>query len=217
MEVVYDEKVGFWLRPGTLDRMIVGESRRSYLSVLDIGPEDRILDVGACFGAFTKPARALGAFVVAVEPHPQNFELLGWNSPSENNFHGAAVGNAVGCEPGSRVTLYVSGGINTGLHSIHPTRGRQPVEVNALNFSNLLAAHEINKVKLDCEGAEHDLLSASLPQQVTHLALEWHLNRFNWRESARKLHQQLVASGFSVLREPRFGDKNWTTLGAYRR
>jgi hypothetical protein len=66
---------GLWTRPGTLDRAIVRDSEQ-YLG-LDPGPKDVLLDVGANIGAVASLFLARGVrHVVAVEPEPQNFELL---------------------------------------------------------------------------------------------------------------------------------------------
>jgi len=211
MELLVHPATGLRYRKGSQDLFMIRELR----SYLDLEPtsSDVILDVGACFGSITSWARSLGSKVIAVEPHPVNFELLSLNAPHDtDNLRAACV-----ADYRSEVILYVNRGSNGGLHSTTPHRGREEIIVPTVKFSKLLRDHRVNKIKMDCEGAEYELLLAKLPNRVTHLAVEIHLTKKDWRSNGPRLHDWLLAQGFIALRQPRFDNRAWATFGTYRR
>ena len=124
-----------------------------------------VLDVGACFGAFTVLALALGASdVTAVEPHPDN--LIAFNATlcmnGYDSGHVMALPVALG-QPG-RARLEGSGPM---ARTVAAPGGM--VETHDLATLIDLAARpsrygwrEVDVLKLDCEGAEiHALANAT--------------------------------------------------------
>lgn len=181
-----------------------------------------VMDCGACFGAFSHWAYTNGARrVVAYEPLPLNYGLLSENMGRMVKRPGSDVyvKHAALVHDSSTVTnLYVTSGRSYGNSSLVGLRGRAPVEVPATNFHEELSTWRPSVLKVDVEGAEYDLLSSPLPNHVTQLVMELHFTRNHWRDLARVLHGRLTHDeGFTVVTEPKIGEKNWNTIGAYER
>ena len=143
-----------------------------------------VLDGGACFGAFSLYAAALGAFnVVAYEPNPLAQRMFEANL--EMNPHLSSrirlVKKALGypCQHQRRVQLDTQ---NIGGGRLTPHPGAE-VEVEPLNaaFEMLCASPAINNVrmflKLDVEGAERELFhpdNRRLLSSFDYVSMEWH-------------------------------------------
>ena len=202
------------VRLGTTDKETVASIIREY-RWLNPSPGDVILDIGACFGAFTAWAERLGARVIAIEPMEENYDLLCKNAPEATCIRAAVVKKT----PPVEVLLYLSNTKSMGSHTLKPTRGRRSVHVPAVTLSGLLDKYKPNKLKVDCEGAEYELfLDYHLPRFVRGIVLEYHLNkRWTDRPNATQMHGELLSQGFTPMVNPRIGPKNWHTIGAYQR
>jgi len=219
----WNEKVKGYTRPNTLDEYIFKEIKSSY-SCLDIQEGDIVLDIGANIGAFSKYAMEKGAFrVYAYEPEPGNYELLVINTHSDSlstgggghifRFQRAVVGTDQ-----TEVELYINSKKNKGLHMTREVRGRDSISVEAENFSDIIDKLTPNKIKIDVEGAEYGFMPIEFPDFVDRIVLELHF-QYNkeWRPLAIKMHENMLKQGFSVIKEPQFKGKNWTTLAGYSR
>lgn len=203
------EYKGYQVRPGWRDRYTVDEVK-NYRS-LEIGEGDVFLDIGGNIGSVAKFALEAGAKkVISVEPDPGNFELL------EKNAAGAVLLNAAAIAVPRKVTLYL-GARDNAIHSILPVRGRDGIEVRTEIWSELLAKYQPNKIKMDCEGAEYELLAEPLPNHVKAIILEFHLQRKGQRELGQKLAASLAFQFQTIVREPKIGSKSWVAIGSYRR
>ena len=212
----WNEKVKGYTRPNTLDEYIFKEIKSSY-SCLDIQEGDIVLDVGANIGAFSKYALEKGALnVFAYEPEPENFDLLIANTsmiPSHKifRFQCAVVGTNQ-----TEVELYINSKKNKGLHMTREVRGRDSISVRAENFCKIIDKLKPNKIKIDVEGAEYGFMPIEFPNFVDRIVMELHF-QYNkeWRPLAIKMHENMLKQGFSVIKEPQFRGKNWTTLVGY--
>ena len=217
----WNEKVKGYTRPNTLDEYIFKEIKSSY-SCLDIQESDIILDIGANIGAFSKYAMEKGAFrVYAYEPEPDNYELLVINTGGAGHilrFQRAVVGTDQ-----TEIELYINSKKNKGLHMTREVRGRDSISVKAENFYKIMFKLKPNKIKIDVEGAEYGIMPVSstcqqIPDFVEKIVMELHF-QYNkeWRPLAIKMHENMLKQGFSVIKEPQFKGKNWTTLVGYSR
>ncbi len=200
---------GFKVREDTLDEYIVKEVKT--YECLNLTPEDTVLDIGGCIGSFARYALERGAKVISVEPEPDNYKLLCENAP------GATVINAAAIVKPREIILYVNDLKNKGAHSIIPTQGRREIKVETVLFPKLLETRKPTKIKMDCEGAEYELLADLLPEHVKAIVLEFHLQKKGERDNARALHESLKSQFAQVVKEPKITEKNWITIGAYRR
>lgn len=144
-----------------------------------IPPGNTVVDLGACHGAVAVYcAKRWGAEVVAVEPGLGNLELLAHNL-LENDVDATVLGVAVACAAG-----YVPLGGTPPIHSFHASTrwsGRPPhcLAVTPADLLPLLPEH-IHFLKVDIEGAEHDVLNPETPgtaellQRTRHAYIEVH-------------------------------------------
>jgi FkbM family methyltransferase len=166
-----------------------------------------IVDVGAHVGSFALYAAdiARDARVVAFEPSSETFALLARNV-ARNAMSNVETRNAALGARAGRASLKLSRlnpGANT-LHALpdHEVAGREDVAV--ASFSDFLAGVEsIDFLKLDCEGAEYDVLLPLRPDELAkigYVAMEYHLNVAG--RSPQELATFLEANGFDVVVEP---------------
>ncbi len=146
-------------RPGTWDRDI-------FISVVVKNeyrlPDDlsmyTVVDIGACFGAFTYACLIRRARqVLSFEPHPENFSLLIQHLASqiaENQVE--AYNLAVWGKSGLQLRLSECEFNNTGGHAICADG---PYEVETISLNDILSGLEWPVlIKLDCEGSEWQIL-----------------------------------------------------------
>jgi FkbM family methyltransferase len=139
-----------------------------------------VVDIGAHIGAFaTYAARAADSVAVfAFEPHPENFALLSRNIARNGLSSVRAFPVAVSGSSGDR-DLYLS-----NSHAGHSLRmgshGDQRLVVPSRSLTDVMADNRLDKVdlvKMDCEGAEYEILEATAPDQlrrIRRIALEAH-------------------------------------------
>lgn len=204
-------KSGLLVRPNTQEAGMVSESKRSYGWMQFKGR--RVLDIGANIGAFARMAVDLGGEVLAYEPEYENFTLLCANSPKSTNRRAALVS---GVE--DEVILYkTTSGKNPGNYSTVPFQGRERVMVPASAIGDVYSEFSPQVIKMDCEGAEYDLLSVPIPDSCDEITIEVHLNKREWKTGMGQLVAEIF-SGWECVRQPTLDNpKLWHTLGAWRR
>lgn len=179
---------------------------------LRIGRDDVVLDVGAHVGLFSERAVRRGARrVIAVEPDPRSYRELCWRCKP---LGVVTSRRAVAAESGS-VSLWLHERSN--LSSTVRHRGRREMTVSAVGLMMLLSAWRPSVVKIDIEGAEHQLdVSHVLPPYVHDLAIEWHVSSHAERASSAEHHAHLQVRGWRALNHPRF-DQGWPRVVIYQR
>lgn len=162
----------------------------------EIRPGERVVDVGANVGAFAVLAANRGASVEAYEPHPETFVHLERNTAGLDVrcARAAVVGQA---PPGRTVALEPSGESDT-RHRV----GERGIEVPAVGMAEVIAAAGCDLLKIDCEGAEFELVESPAPEAwnaVRRVVCEVH----PWAGEVEDLARGLERLGFTVSREPR--------------
>lgn len=143
-----------------------------------IEPGWTVIDGGAGIGEFSLLAASRGATVVAFEPNPASFALL------EEN---ARLNDAVGEVRAFALALGgTSGPLSLDASPGDPVRARSgrsngtTIVIDALSLADALDCSGIDRVdllKLDCEGAEYDILFNASPavlDRVDRIVLEYH-------------------------------------------
>ncbi|MEM4035811.1 MAG: FkbM family methyltransferase [Fervidicoccaceae archaeon] len=119
------------------------------------------VDVGAHVGKYTVPvAKIVGdeGLVVAVEPHPENYETLVENIELNGLSNVVALNIAAWSGEGA-LKLFI--GDSGGHHSLKVNRGLGSVEVRARALDDVLdelGVERVDCVKIDVEGAELEVL-----------------------------------------------------------
>ena len=194
-------------RPGTMDGYVIAEVRT--YEKLGIRPGDRVLDVGANIGAFTRMAAEAGAsLVVAVEPEPDNIAEFEFNAQFiPTGTHVELVAAAAVTGGPDLVTLYLTRGPNKGAHSLArknasnggkkgPIPPRLSIEVPTVEWTDLLA-EGFDVIKVDIEGGEYGLDWTRIPNGVRALAVELHLSHQAWwKKDGARVVAEVEAQGF---------------------
>jgi FkbM family methyltransferase len=143
----------------------------------------RVVDVGGHVGAFALwvAARAAHAHITTFEPEPRNYRDLELNLARNNVLDRVTrVNAAVGARDGTRV-------LNVPVHrhnaSFAAGADAARVSVDCVSLERYLdrqASREIDVLKLDCEGAEWEILTSLRVEslwQIRHLLVECHTQR----------------------------------------
>lgn len=202
-------------RVQTYDEYVMKEIIKSY-SMLDV-KDKVVIDIGANIGCFSRWAVENGAKeVIAIEPEINNFNILKRNS--SDNLNVIRINAALTPKPMGKIALYLSPtGKNPGNSSIHARRGRIETEVNTVDIGSIFEYNpDITVAKIDCEGAEYDLLPVLTKFPLEQIALEYHINGFS-TQIVRDTHNLLLRDGWVATREPKIQSNLWQTLAAYRR
>lgn len=168
-----------------------------------------VVDVGANIGVFSLLAahRWPEAQIFAYEPAPDNFAWLDRNLRTCRARRITCYPLAVAGTPGnSRFYLKAE----SGWHSLYQDGAESSITVQAVTLETVLActgARRIDFLKLDCEGAEYEILSerqALLSESVGFVAMEYHKVGGH---TVQELKGTFEGSGFGVevLPEPRWG------------
>ena len=206
----------FCVRPNTLDQWIVEENLkgRVYLNKITLQPSDHWLDIGAHIGSFAISVAREVAEVICFEPEPENFALLRENVVLNDLFNVAMVPSAVMGQSSSRIVFYKNLKTNTGSHSFYVKRGREVLEVPCVHIEEVLAGTAANKIKIDAEGAEYEIIKAIVNwRQLEELVFEFDFQKLKDADHQKyfELLKLLESQGFIVdaLREP---TKHWHTV-----
>ncbi len=197
------------------DRMKAGFfERRERKFVKDLlRPGDRFLDLGAGIGLVsTLAARIVGPEnVISVEANPALLRSIRRNirlnaAQGTRVIHGAVVAEDF---RGDTVELALGGAFWSSSIILKP-KANARVQVPAKKLSRLVAAHRVNAVTMDVEGAEADILAAPVPEAVRMMVIEFHPHIYG---AAR--HEDLLAGlkaqGFRLV------DGYENEVAAYRR
>ena len=152
------------LRHGTADKGVVKEIflLDHYRFALErLKPGGVVIDVGAQIGVFSVYVSRRGPRNLRLhsfEPMSANYAQLQRNLELNQLAQATAHNAAVTAAPG-RFKLYLSSD-NTGMHSLYGG-GANFEEVEGRAFNGLYASLGVDRcdvLKLDCEGAEHEIL-----------------------------------------------------------
>jgi FkbM family methyltransferase len=192
----------YHVRPNTLDLSIVNETAflNPYLAngFVSLQADSIVVDVGANIGDFAIQAARMcpAGRVLAVEP----VDSAGAMIASQARLNGVAnIEWVCAALSGSEGEAFAA---PAGSPYAQGSAARE--RVRATTLSQLMADHgldHIDLLKLDCEGAEWDILPAaeSVLPLIRQICMEFHCER-GW--TAEKLADWLKTRGFAVLHTP---------------
>ncbi len=208
---IFNNGTRFLIRLHSFDMIILNEIYilNLYLPFTSPIKKGDIIDIGAHIGFFSvfaattfKPYR-----VLAFEPYTPNFLLLKKNI-EYNNLTSIIlpVKLAVGERKG-KGNLFIDEK-NTGGHSIHAnliSKSKQKEVISLITLDDIFTTYSVKHcsvLKLDCEGAEYNILKATSDKtlkKIQLIILEYHPNY-----SVDKLQSFLLSKGF-IIRPGRLG------------
>jgi FkbM family methyltransferase len=148
--------------------------------------DDTVVDIGGHVGLFALYASQYvpNGRVYSFEPSPYNYERF-QEHMEKNNITNVEVSRCAVTGSTADTTLYLSQ--DTGANSIYkkcaheyfqPHQTKQDVVVESTTLSRILEkVGYISYLKIDCEGAEYDILESLTPQEfskIKQIVLEWH-------------------------------------------
>jgi FkbM family methyltransferase len=170
----------------------------------DVGGFQTIVDIGANIGCFMLYAAQLNpnGKIYCFEPERKNFAVLNRNIELNDLTHRVAayqlaVADTVGT---AKMNLGMS-----PLHSLYGPRESSQQEVMCTTLMKLMNDNSIEIIdllKLNCEGAEYDILGrcpAGVFARINNIRLEYH-KRQNIERDARYLITLLKGQGFAIQR-----------------
>ncbi|MDF9743997.1 FkbM family methyltransferase [Natrinema salsiterrestre] len=155
---------------GYADNMI---SKYTLEGVVEIEPDDTVVDAGAFVGAFTRGAASTAARVLAIEPSPATLHALKLNTSRLSNV--TAIHGALWSES---KPLQLRLGADASDHSLidvddEATGRRVPVPADRLDaLASERGLDEIDFLKLDAEGAEPEVLAGTSGIGIRKLAVD---------------------------------------------
>lgn len=200
------------MREGTFDVGIIQEVAYDpfyAMSRLLINGNSVVIDVGAHIGAFSLFAAARGARVIALEPVQENFQLLKENLRL-NHLEGAvkpikaALWSVDGTKEIKKPSPWEENTGAGGFFYSDPTALVETVE--CISLPTLMEKEAIDRctlLKMDCEGAELEILPALSEQilgKIDAIVLEYHLRR---ETDFNDLLLTLYSAGFLIEWEKR--------------
>ena len=167
-----------FVREGTSDEFVVKEIGGGTYNKLTINSTDVVVDFGLNIGMFTCWALSKGASkVYSYEPEYDNFclakrnvDLNGFTDKAQL-FNAAVVGN-----DDKKRSFSINLKKNKGAHSLVSKRGRDSVDVDCVNFNDVIANVNPTVIKMDIEGGEYECLKnikCNL-KNVRELIMEFH-------------------------------------------
>lgn len=172
-QIIYKEKK-YNVRENTLDQFIINEN--SYKNCL-FKKSDNWLDIGGNIGAFCIKYADKVNKIVSYEPDEANYNILNDNILLNNIHNVVTFKKAVVGTDCKTVDFYINTKKNNGTHSMYVKNGRIKTTVDAQNINNCISENNINKLKIDCEGAEYEILKNINDYSVIEeIILEFHFN-----------------------------------------
>jgi FkbM family methyltransferase len=162
---------------GSVARVICREVEHDYqIDKLDIKDGDTIIDIGAHVGIVSIALAKLypNAKIVAYEPFKPNFDRLVRNL-AKNGVTSVTAHNAAVSDKAGTIVLHGDPTKNSGGMSIYGNGMSHYIECVA--FADILKDYsEIALLKIDCEGAEYDILNSDPLFGVKAIRGEFHHN-----------------------------------------
>jgi FkbM family methyltransferase len=174
-------------------------------------PDDVVVDIGGHIGLFAMYAstRIPNGHVYSYEPSPFNYKRF-VEHMEKNNIKNVSVLPCAVTGGHVDTTLYLSQ--DTGANSIYqkcaheyfqPNPTTKSCTVSSTTLSDIIekVGGYISYLKIDCEGAEYDILESITPDEflkIKQVVLEWHPVD---GKSIQALASLLESNGYSVTTE----------------
>ena len=214
--MIYEKEIRgkkFFLREETLDEYVAKES--CYRDV-NFDENDIWLDIGANIGIFPIYYCDKVKQIISFEAEPENFSLFKRNIELNNVKNCYIYNCAVVWDDRKETSFYLNTKKNKGSHSMLIKGGRDEITVNCLNINDIIETHKPNKLKIDIEGGEYELIkSIKNWNNIKELIFEYHINVLRDSEGKKleELYEIFRNNGFEIngKKSNELG-KNWQII-----
>lgn len=135
----------------------------------------KILDAGSNVGLFSLVASKFAKKIIAVEPHPKNYELLQTNI-NNNNVKNIKTLNTALWHKKCKIKLYEK--MHSGSHSIFPSPDSRYYEVSTTTINEIINRFgDIDLLKMDIEGSEFEIfkkMNKTVLKHISYIVAEVH-------------------------------------------
>lgn len=201
------------IRKNTLDNFVISE-QNGYLKKVSLEKDDIWLDAGANIGATAVKFSDKVNSIFCFEPENDNFELLISNTKEFNNiscFKYALIENQ-----DKERNFFVNKKKNKGIHGFYAQRGRDKVIVKCKNINDIIRSLNINKIKMDVEGSEYELIKIMDFSNIKEFIFEFHFLYLKDIKTKEKFKEilKIVKSNFKNVNHKSLEkiNNNWTTV-----
>jgi FkbM family methyltransferase len=157
-----------------------------------------VVDIGANVGVFSLFAARTARMVYALEPASSNFSRLVANTSRVQSI--VPMQLACGGEDGSAALDLSTNPVSFSLMTHSPEKSETVEVITLASLFDRLKITRCDFLKLDCEGAEFDIILNSAPtliRGIPRIVMEYH-DYLSERFSHRDLLQRLESLGFRV-------------------
>ena len=214
MKQIIHNNINYLTREGTLDEFVIKEG--DYEKRCSYTAKDVWLDAGGNIGVFVCKYANKVDEIITFEPDDENFDLLKKNIKLNDiknykAFKAALVGNK-----DKTRDFYLNTKKNKGTHSLMVTRGRDKITVKCQNIDEVIKKYGVNKIKMDVEGAEYELLTSMDLDPIKEIVLEYHFNALKDHPGKEKYKEiiTILENNFHELdfKMPEEINKHWTCI-----
>lgn len=169
----------FYIRDNKSDDWVIKEviNPATYQKALEINNNDIVLDLGLNIGAFCVFWGYKASLCYAYEPEIENYKIAKKNIELNKVKNCLLFNTAIVGSNKKKIDFFVSMGNRKDGHSLLKFRGRKKVTVKTENINDVLKKTKANKLKIDIEGAEYEVIKAIKNwNQIDAIIFEWHKN-----------------------------------------
>lgn len=202
-------------REDTLDEWILNEvtNLQCYFYKLNLTPNDILLDIGMNAGYITLISSGLCKEVIGYEPETDNFNLAKRNMELNKIKNAIIINRAIVGDKTKTRRLFINTKKNRGTHTFVETWGRKIQTVRCDNINTVLKKYSPTKIKMDCEGAEAEIIKGIKSfANVKAIAIEYHRRLLNDKDNI--IYDMIISKlgeHFNKLKYP-FNAKGWTSM-----
>ena len=175
----------------------------NYLDEFKIKEKDIVIDIGAHIGYFSiySSQKAKNGKIFAFEPYNKSFEMLIKNLKI-NQINNVTTKNLGVTKKSGMDSLYLKKNSAIGNSIYKNSESDSKIDIKTISLQDIIKNNDIQKIdflKLDCEGAEYDILlnlDYQTLQKIDKIVSEMHPNIENFKIDDVK--EFLALNGFDV-------------------
>lgn len=190
--------------------------KRTYSDYFPFYQKATIIDIGAHFGYFSLFAHKnlhSDSKIIAIEASKENVERLKQNIEKNVAQNVEVVSCGIGGKSG-KMQLYKGANVNNSILKNYNLAKEQGELIEIQTLSQIIATHQLEYIdflKLDCEGAEYQILETLPPeiyQRIGVISMEFH-DLKDAKYNGNFLRRILIQNGFDVVKY----EYNATSMG----